>query len=134
MYRIGIWINGQAIFGNKSEIKIYIIISDQLSIGGGGRWWMKKIFWQMFAGTRGGYKRGYILKRLCDKPFNANQLAEALNLDYKTTRHHLDVLAKNGLVSIEGDKNGKVYFLTKDMEANLNDFNQIWEKLASTII
>ncbi len=84
----------------------------------------------MFAGTRGGYNRGFILKRLIDKPHNANQLAEALNIDYKTTRHHLDVLAKNGIITTEDDKYGKIYFLSKAMEANLNDFNQIWDKIS----
>jgi len=84
----------------------------------------------MFAGTRGGYNRRFILKCLIDKPHNANQLAEALNIDYKTARHHLDVLAKNGIITIEGDKNGKIYFLSKVMEANLNDFNKIWEKIS----
>ena len=91
---------------------------------------MNRILWQMFAGTRGGYNRGFILKRLIDKPHNANQLAEALNIDYKTTRHHLDVLAKNGIITTEGDKYGKIYFLSKAMEANLNDFNQIWDKIS----
>jgi len=88
---------------------------------------MNKLLWQMFAGTRGGYTRGFILKHLMDKPHNANQLSEALNLDYKTTRHHLDVLAKNGIITTEGDKYGKIYFLSKDMVENLDEFNQIWE-------
>ncbi|CAG0969871.1 hypothetical protein METP3_01374 [Methanosarcinales archaeon] len=83
----------------------------------------------MFAGTRGGYTRGFILKHLMDKPHNADQLAEALNIDYKTTRHHLDVLAKNGIITAEGNKYCKIYFLSKSLKANLNDFNQIWDKI-----
>ena len=83
----------------------------------------------MFAGTRGGYTRGFILKHLIDKPYNANQLAEALNIDDKTARHHLDVLAKNGIITTEGDKYGKTYSLSGSMEANLNGFNKIWEKI-----
>ncbi len=46
----------------------------------------------MFAGTRGGYNRGFILKYFIDKQYDLNQLAEALSLDYKTTVHHLDIL------------------------------------------
>ncbi|MCE8425661.1 MAG: helix-turn-helix transcriptional regulator [Candidatus Methanoperedens sp.] len=87
---------------------------------------MKRLLWQMFAGTRGGYDRGFILKKLTDKPYTKNQLAEALNIDYQTTSHHLDVLAKNGIITTTY---GKIYFLSKDMEANLKDFNQIWEKI-----
>jgi len=90
---------------------------------------MNRLLWQMFAGTRGGYTRGFILKQLIEKPYNANQLAEALKIDYKTTRHHLDVLAKNGIITTEGDKYGKIYFLSKNLRANLNDFNQIWKKI-----
>ena len=81
----------------------------------------------MLAGTRGGDTRGFILKNLTRKPNNANQLAQALNIDYKTTRRHLDVLVKNGIITVQAD--GKKYFISKDMEANLNDFNQIWEKI-----
>ncbi len=89
------------------------------------------MWWFMFAGTRGGYTRGFILNHLTDKPYNASQLAQALNIDYKTTRHHLDVLAKNGVITIEGNKYGKTYFPSDAVEANLKEFNQIWEKLAS---
>ena len=84
----------------------------------------------MLAGTRGGYTRGFILNKLAYKPYNTNQLAEALNIDYQTTSHHLGVLANNGIITTESDKYGRIYFLSKDMEANLKDFNQIWEKMA----
>ncbi|MCZ7358396.1 MAG: winged helix-turn-helix domain-containing protein [Candidatus Methanoperedens sp.] len=70
-----------------------------------------------------------ILKYLIDRPYNANQLAEVLNMDYKTIRHHLDVLIKNGVITMEGDKYGAMYFISKAMEANLNEFNDIWEKI-----
>jgi len=93
--------------------------------------WMKGLLWQMLAGTLGGYTRGFIIKKLIYKPYDTHQLVEALNLDYKTTNHHLEVLANNGMITIEGDKYSKIYCISKDMEANLNDFNQIWEKLNS---
>jgi predicted transcriptional regulator len=80
----------------------------------------------MFAGTLGGYTRGFIVKKLTDKPYTTNELAEALNIDYQTTTHHLDVLANNGIITTTYDN---MYFLSKDMEANLNDFKQIWDKI-----
>ncbi|HEX7627463.1 MAG TPA: winged helix-turn-helix domain-containing protein [Candidatus Methanoperedens sp.] len=83
----------------------------------------------MLAGTRGGYTRGFILNKLADKPYNTNQLAEALNIDYQTTSHHLGVLANNGIISTDCDKYDRKYFLSKNMEANLKNFNQIWEKI-----
>ncbi len=70
-----------------------------------------------------------LLKNLIDRPYNANQLAETMDMDYKTIRHHLDVLIKNGVITMEGDKYGAMYFISKTMEANLDEFNQIWEKI-----
>jgi len=90
---------------------------------------MKKLLWQMLAGTRGGYTRGFILNKLADKPYNTNQLAQALNIDYQTTSHHLDILANNGIITREGDKYCDINFLSKNMEGSLKNFNQIWEKI-----
>ncbi|MDP2845799.1 MAG: winged helix-turn-helix domain-containing protein [Candidatus Methanoperedens sp.] len=90
---------------------------------------MKKLLWYLIAGTRGGYTRALILKLLIDRPYNANQLTEAMNMDYKTIRHHLDVLVKNEIITMEGGKYGAMYFLSKTMEANINEFNEIWEKI-----
>jgi DNA-binding transcriptional ArsR family regulator len=70
-----------------------------------------------------------MLNLLIDRPYNANQLAEAMDMDYKTIRHHLEVLTKNGVITMEGDKYGVMYFISKTMEANLNEFHQIWEKI-----
>jgi len=56
-----------------------------------------------------------------------------LNIEYKTTRHHLDVLAENGVITIEGDKYVKTYFPSNVVEANLKEFNQIWEKIERNI-
>ncbi|MCE8424479.1 MAG: winged helix-turn-helix transcriptional regulator [Candidatus Methanoperedens sp.] len=63
----------------------------------------------MLAGTRGGYTRGFILNKLADKPYNTNQLAEALNIDYQTTSHHLDVLANNGIITTESDEYCRIF-------------------------
>jgi predicted transcriptional regulator len=85
----------------------------------------------MLAGTLGGYTRGSIIRKLSNKPYDTNQIGEALNLDHITTIHHLHVLAKNGMITTEGNRCTKIYFLSKDMIANLNEFNIIWEKLNS---
>lgn len=83
-----------------------------------------KLLWYLLAGTRGGGTRALILRHLNDRPYNANQLAVALNLDYKTVRHHLDVLIKNGIIAKESEGHIAVYFLSKSMEANLNEFDR----------
>ena len=56
---------------------------------------------------------------------NANQLASTLDLDYKTVRHHLDLLTENGVVESVGEGYGDTYFLTDRMEANLDVLDQI---------
>ena len=50
-----------------------------------------------------------------------------LNLDYKTVRHHLKVLEKNGIITAVNKGNyGAVYFISEIMKANFNIFNEIW--------
>ncbi len=81
----------------------------------------------MIAGTRGGLNRAKIIKALSERPYNANQLADELELDYKTMRHHLDVLVKNKILMVEGEKYGAMYFISDNMEKNMDEFNKIWE-------
>ncbi|MBI2661808.1 winged helix-turn-helix transcriptional regulator, partial [Candidatus Woesearchaeota archaeon] len=59
---------------------------------------MKNLLWYLIAGTKGGETRGRIIEFLSKKPSNANKIAEMLKLDYKTVRHHLEVLEKNNIV------------------------------------
>ena len=73
---------------------------------------MEGVLWYVLTGTRGGENRIRILQALDERPRNANQLAEDLDLDYKTVRHHLDVLTENDVVSKSGDDYGAVYLPT----------------------
>jgi predicted ArsR family transcriptional regulator len=43
-------------------------------------------------------------------------LAEDLDLDYKTVRHHLDVLVDNDMVRSTGDDYGAVYLPTERIQ------------------
>ena len=80
-----------------------------LRIGGVSGGVMEAVLWYVFTGTRGGKNRLRILKAIDERPRNANQLAEDLDLDYKTVRHHLDVLVENDVVQKSGDGYGAVY-------------------------
>jgi len=60
---------------------------------------------------------------------NANQLAEDLDLDYKTIRHHLDVLADNGIVQDSGDNYGAVYLPTDRVRTHWETVETIMEQL-----
>ncbi|MBN2230397.1 MAG: winged helix-turn-helix transcriptional regulator [Candidatus Thorarchaeota archaeon] len=93
---------------------------------------MKRLLWWIIAGTRGGANRARIITILHDRPSNANQLAEMLNLDYKTIRHHLDVLTKNGIIVTQGDGYGMVYFLSVEVEEEYAIFQDIWERFGKT--
>ena len=59
---------------------------------------------------------------------NTNQLATELDLDYKTTQHHLELLTDNDVLMTMGDDYGKVYFLTDRMEDNVELLADIAEK------
>ena len=90
---------------------------------------MKNILWYLIAGTKGGETRGRIIELLNKNPSNANKIAETLKLDYKTIRHHINVLEKNNTITAvnKGDY-GAVYFLSEIMKANLQVFNEIWAR------
>ena len=86
----------------------------------------------LIAGTRGGATRAKIIEILKDTPQNANQLATQLKMDYRTIRHHLDVLEKNKLITTAGEGYGVTYFLSTAMEENYVLFeeilNRMWKK------
>ena len=88
---------------------------------------MKNLLWYLIAGTKGGETRGMVVELLNKNPCNANKIAEILSLDYKTIRHHLDVLEKNNIItSINKGNYGAVYFLSEIMKSNIHFFNEIW--------
>jgi len=82
-----------------------------------------KLLCYLLQGTRGGKTRALILKNLIDRSFNAHQLSRAMKMDYKTIRHHLNVLIKNGIVTKSNDGSTDIYFISKNMESNLNEFS-----------
>jgi PAS domain S-box-containing protein len=86
----------------------------------------KKLLCNLIEGSRGGRTRAKILNNLIGKSYNAHQLAKALNLDYKTIRHHLDVLARHGIISRESDGHTTLYFISKSSESDLNDIYISW--------
>lgn len=90
---------------------------------------MEKLLWWLIAGKRGGKNRARIIKMIADRPYNAHQLSEDLDLDYKTVRHHVKILEKNKLIQPTGDTYGKLYFLSPKMQENYEIFENIWRKL-----
>ncbi|CAG0974560.1 two-component system, sporulation sensor kinase A [Methanosarcinales archaeon] len=78
----------------------------------------QKLLCYLIKGTRGGKTRALILKHLSDKSYNANQLATALNMDYKTIRHHLNVLIKNGIIAKSNDGYSDLYFIPDNIDVD----------------
>ncbi len=87
---------------------------------------LKQLLWYLIAGTRGGVNRARIIETLHGRPHNAHQLGEALGLDYRTIRHHLDLLVRNGLLTRPaGDAYAAPYFLSSMLEANYAAFEEV---------
>ncbi len=89
----------------------------------------KRMLWWLIAGTRGGVNRARIMNLLHKRPYNANQLAELLKLDYKTVRHHLDYLMKHEVIVQQGEGYGSVFYLSSEIEENFDSFREIWVQI-----
>lgn len=90
---------------------------------------MKKALWFLLAGTRGGPNRARIIRLLDEQPRNANQLAAALDVEYNTVRHHLEMLVDHGVIEAGGQEYGQLYFLTDQFEQHREEFETITAKL-----
>jgi predicted transcriptional regulator len=86
------------------------------------------------AGSAGGFNLARILQELTKTPRNANELATLLKLDYKTARHHLEMLEKNHLITTMGNKYGTLYFPSELLEENMHFFKEIWGKIGKNEI
>jgi PAS domain S-box-containing protein len=79
-----------------------------------------KLLCYLIEGTRGGKTRALILRHLVEKSYNANQLATTLNMDYKTIRHHLEILVKYGIIMRNHDGHSDLYFISNNIVESLS--------------
>ncbi|MFT4883904.1 MAG: putative ArsR family transcriptional regulator [Natronomonas sp.] len=93
---------------------------------------MEKALWYLIAGTRGGENRARIIRLLSERPRNANELADALDVEYNTVRHHLDMLVEHDVLEPGGTDYGKMYFLSDRFERHRDEFENITEKMDDT--
>lgn len=90
----------------------------------------RKLLLYLFTSTRGGFTRLRITMMLLEKPYNTHQLAQALDLDYKSVQHHMKVLEKNNLVSKIGEKYGAIFHLSIFLEMNIGALDEAIDKLS----
>ena len=67
----------------------------------------------LFLDTTAGTARTEISRVLDERPRNANQLADDLDMEYGDVRAHLDTLESYDLITDSGDDYGKVHLLTE---------------------
>jgi DNA-binding transcriptional ArsR family regulator len=89
----------------------------------------KHLLLWIFTGTRGGPNRARIIEVIKGEPMNTNQLRIHLGLDYRTVKHHLEVLENNELIYSMGSGYGSMYFLSRKMEENIGYFEEIWSSI-----
>lgn len=90
---------------------------------------IKNVLYWLIANSLGGLNRGRIITDLFNKPQNANELSNNLNLEYKTVRYHLKVLEENKLITSVGGGYGKTYFPSDELEENKDIFQKIWDEI-----
>lgn len=74
---------------------------------------MEAVLWHVLASSRGGANRLCLLLLIDERPRNANELAGALEVDYTTVRHHLDVLEANRVIHQATEGYGAIYLPTE---------------------
>ena len=88
-----------------------------------------KLLSYLIEGTRGGKTRALILRQLAEKSYNAHQLAKSLGIEYKTIRHHLEVLVKHGIIIRNNIGYPNIYLISNNIADKLNSFDDKKEKL-----
>ena len=83
----------------------------------------------LLLGQKGGNNRIKIIDSLRDRPYNINQLAKKLDLNYRTVKHHIDVMMNYNILTTSGSGSyGEVYFLTSNLKNNMDMYEDIKKK------
>lgn len=81
--------------------------------------------YSLIAIRSGGENTIRIIDEILIKPKNANQIANILNLDYKTVRYHLDIICNHEYATkVKFDSNYS-YFPSDKLIKNLEEYNNI---------
>lgn len=80
----------------------------------------------LFVSSKGAPIRRSIMALLRKRPMNANEIASLLGVDYRSARHHLEILEKYGFVKRLNNDYGAPYFLPDEVYKN-------WDKLVDLL-
>jgi DNA-binding transcriptional ArsR family regulator len=74
-------------------------------------------------GSGGGTSRIKILNLLRSRPVNANMMAQTIDLNYRTVRHHISVLLRAEVIesNTKEDEYGQQYHLVKEIVDNFDE-------------
>ncbi|RJT07581.1 ArsR family transcriptional regulator [Halococcus sp. IIIV-5B] len=67
---------------------------------------------ELLVKSRGGATRAQIVAAVETRPRSTHRLADDLDFDDKTIRHHLRILIENGVLQRSGNEYGAVYLLS----------------------
>lgn len=89
----------------------------------------KQLMKWLIAISKGGLTRARIILLLRQNPMNVQQLSEKMEMHYTTIQHHVEMLAKHGFLVSSGEKYGKAFFLSQDLEDEWNEFEKIVQRI-----
>ncbi len=79
----------------------------------------------LFMESRGGINRTHIVNLISKMPSNNFQISKKLNLNYKTVKHHLQILEENKVVTCDDKaKYGSLYAISDGF--NIDLFTKIY--------
>ncbi|MCC7553770.1 MAG: winged helix-turn-helix domain-containing protein [Methanobacteriaceae archaeon] len=90
---------------------------------------MDKLFISMFLSERGGKTRQKIVIKLLKRPYNANQLSKKINMQYRTIKHHLNILLEENIIEKENKKYGALYSISYKMKRDEKNFEKFKKQI-----
>jgi CTP-dependent riboflavin kinase len=74
---------------------------------------------------KGGQTTARVIERLLIRPYNSNQMADALNVSYNTAAYHLRLMLKNKLIEKRNSNYGTYYVATEKLLNEKDSFEEI---------